>query len=48
VAGDELVRTPAPATGAAFAEASLNLESLSAAFLVEARDFFRACQSHWV
>jgi hypothetical protein len=41
------VRVPTPAVGAAFAARSRQLEHLSVAFLIDARDFFNKCQSHW-
>jgi hypothetical protein len=41
------VRVPTPAVGAVFAARSRQLEHLSVAFLIGARDFFNNCQSHW-
>ncbi|KAL7939164.1 hypothetical protein V8C35DRAFT_1856 [Trichoderma chlorosporum] len=40
-------RTPNPFVGAALAKRSLEFESLSASFLVEANDFFRAYRREW-
>ena len=44
----EPVRTADVAISTALAEASLNLEHLSASFIVDARDFFHAIHSTWV
>lgn len=44
----ELVRTPKLAIGAALANRSVRLERLSAAHMVDAKDFFQACLPHWV
>ncbi|UPK89273.1 hypothetical protein LCI18_000208 [Fusarium solani-melongenae] len=41
------LRIPTPAIGAAFAARSRQLEHLSVAFLIDAHDFFNACQPHW-
>ncbi|CAH0019730.1 unnamed protein product [Clonostachys rhizophaga] len=41
------LREPSPNLSAALAETSLGLESLSAAFSVDASYFFNACQSSW-
>ncbi|KAH7130995.1 hypothetical protein EDB81DRAFT_905784 [Dactylonectria macrodidyma] len=38
----ELVRTPSPSLGLAFASSSLGMTNLSASYLVDARDFFSA------
>ncbi|TQN65782.1 hypothetical protein CSHISOI_09630, partial [Colletotrichum shisoi] len=46
--GPDWVRTPSPAVGAALAERSLGLETLSATFIVEARDFFQSRRPDWV
>jgi hypothetical protein len=43
----EPVRTAAPFVGAALAQASLSLEELSASFIIDAKDFFEACQPTW-
>lgn len=43
----EPVRKATPFVGAALAQASLALESLSASFIVDAKDFFEACQPTW-
>lgn len=42
------IRTASPQVSAAFAKASLPLEKLSVASMVDAWDFFRACQPRWV
>ncbi|RYP20711.1 hypothetical protein DL765_002661 [Monosporascus sp. GIB2] len=44
----ELVRTPNPSVGAALASRSLGLERFSASYMVDAKDFFKACESNWV
>ena len=44
----EPVRIADGAVGTALAEASLDLEHLSASFIVDARDFFEAIHSTWV
>ncbi|RYP76928.1 hypothetical protein DL771_001481 [Monosporascus sp. 5C6A] len=44
----ELVRTPNPSVGAALAYRSLGLERLSASYIVDAKDFFRACEPKWM
>ena len=44
----EPVRTADVAVGTALAEASLDLEHLSASFIVEAREFFQAIHSTWI
>lgn len=36
-----------PTVGALFAARSLNLEHLSVAYMIDARDFFQACDSAW-
>ena len=41
------VRVPLPAVGAAFAARSRQLESLSVAFIADARHFFNGCQPQW-
>ncbi|KAH6608972.1 peroxisomal abc transporter [Trichoderma cornu-damae] len=41
-------RKPNPYFGAALASRSLGFENLSASFLVEARDFFRAYKPEWI
>ncbi|RYO96980.1 hypothetical protein DL764_007381 [Monosporascus ibericus] len=43
----ELVRTPNPSVGAALAYRSLSLERFSASNMVDANDFFRACEPNW-
>lgn len=42
-----LVRMPVPEVSRALARASLNLEHLSASFLVDASDFFHALEPSW-
>ncbi|RYP39366.1 hypothetical protein DL766_000391 [Monosporascus sp. MC13-8B] len=44
----DLVRTPNPSVGAALAYRSLGLEKLSASYMVDAKDFFKACEPNWV
>ncbi|TIC95507.1 hypothetical protein CH35J_008962 [Colletotrichum higginsianum] len=46
--GPDSIRVASPAVGAALAERSLSLETLSATFIVEARDFFQSCRPDWV
>ncbi|WQF82738.1 hypothetical protein CDEST_07752 [Colletotrichum destructivum] len=46
--GPDSARAASPAVGAALAERSLGLETLSATFIVEARDFFQSCRPDWV
>ncbi|KAF2230735.1 hypothetical protein EV356DRAFT_508198, partial [Viridothelium virens] len=43
----EPVRTASATVSKALAEASLDLEYLSASFIVDAREFFRATHSTW-
>ncbi|KAK1986172.1 hypothetical protein LZ30DRAFT_582556 [Colletotrichum cereale] len=42
------VRVASPAVGESLAARSLGLDSLSATFIVEAKDFFQVCQKDWV
>lgn len=44
----KFTRVPKPSVGTALAKASLCLEQLSAAFLVDAKDFFQAYQPGWI
>jgi hypothetical protein len=44
----QFTRVPKPSVGTALAKASLCLEQLSAAFLVDAKDFFQAYQPGWI
>lgn len=44
----ELVKTPSPLVGAALACRSVGLERLSASYMVDAKDFFKACEPNWV
>jgi hypothetical protein len=43
----ELIRTPCPSIGAALAWRSIGLAKLSASYIVDANDFFKACKSDW-
>lgn len=43
----EPIRTTEPTLSEAVAEASLNLEHLSAAYIVDAGQYFNGCQSNW-
>ncbi len=45
--GVEAVRVPDPLVGSSFASKSLNLERLSASYMVDAADFFGACLPSW-
>ncbi|RFU33343.1 hypothetical protein B7463_g3037, partial [Scytalidium lignicola] len=44
----ELIRTPCPSVGAALAWRSISLEKLFASYIVDAKDFFKACEPDWV
>lgn len=43
----ELIRTPSPSIGAALARRSIGLAKLSASYIADANDFFKACKSDW-